>query len=139
MTGTFESSGRFQFLDAETVTFATAAALEVGQEVIVSGNMVVGLRDGATQRSIGVVGTKPDDGFVTIRNAIFDDVIIAKAKGGTLNAGALVRQDGTVDSTTKLPNYIATTTGNLASGIVLSGGSAGADIRIGVLKTSIVV
>ncbi len=139
MTGTFESKGEFLFLNAEAVTFATATNLEVGQEVIVSANMTVAVRDNATQRSIGIVATKPHEGFVTIRNAIFEDVIVGVAKGGALSAGALVRQDGTVDSASKLPNYVAAASSSLASGIVLSGGASGGQVRVGVLKASIAV
>lgn len=138
MSGPFENSAKLQYLSADTISLACAGTPEVGQEVYISANNTVALRTLATQRAIGVVATKVKEGNLTIRNAIFNDAIVALAKGGTLAAGALVMQDGTVNATSLLPNYVAVATGNLASGIVLSGGAAAAEIKVGILNATIV-
>lgn len=138
MSGSFEKNANLAYIEAEAISFACAGTPEVGQEVYLSGNNTVAIRTLATQRPIGVVATKVKDGVLAIRNAIFDNVITALAKGGTLAAGALVMQDGTVNATSLLPNYVAVATGNLASGIVLSGGAAAAEIKVGLLNGTVV-
>jgi len=140
MTGTFENVVSIGLRTADYQTFKTAdSALVAGQEVYISGDKTVAKRTSTTQLAIGILVSAPDnDLLVNVRTTLFRDSFQATAKGGALAAGALVRQDGTVDSNGK-PNYIATTTGHVASAIVLSGGAENAEITVGVLHSPRVI
>jgi hypothetical protein len=140
MTGTFETptNKTIVFL-GNIITFTTAEVLEIGQEVYISGNKAVAKRTTGAQFPIGIVETPSTEAnqVVAIKTG-FSRVIQGVAIGGTIAAGALVRPNGVL-STDDLPQYVATTTGNLATAIVLKGGSANAVIEIGILDSPVTV
>jgi hypothetical protein len=104
-----------------------------GQEVFISGANAVTKRTTGAQYPIGIVKVGGDNGeYVTVATSLTRD-IKGIATGGTLAVGAFVRQNGTLNAD-GLPQYVAVTTGQYAMGIVLQGGTAGTEIRVGVLR-----
>lgn len=118
-----------------TLTNGSGGDLVSGQEVYISANNAVSKRTLGTQFPIGTVtvGKKPDIATVAVAT-VFQRDILGIANGGTLNAGSFVRQNGTVTATGQ-PQYVACAAGDYAMGIVLSGGTAGSEVRVGVLRS----
>lgn len=117
------------------LTLSAGANLKVGQEVRISGNNQVNTRIG-TQYPIGVAQSTVASGEnVDVRVNLAQD-LRAIAIGGTLTAGQFVKPNGTFSSE-GLPQYVATATGDFAIGIVISGGVANSEIRVGILKAPV--
>jgi hypothetical protein len=123
--------------DGLVLTFSAGAALKAGQEVRISGNNTVNTRTG-TQYPIGVViADAANSENVAVRVNLAQD-LAAIAKGGTINAGAFVKPNGSFNGD-GTPQYVAATTGDYALGIVISGGAVDTVIRVGILKAPVVV
>lgn len=133
-----------------TFTNNASAALNVGQEVFVSGNMLVNKRTTAAQFPIGVITQGGADTEKVSVFTCFQRTIRAVAKGGTINAGAFVIPNGTYNAV-GLPEYVAATgpvisngvttsvLGDYASGVVLKGGNVDTEIEIGFFRMPIIL
>lgn len=128
-----------------TLTNSDAAALVVGQEVVIEADLSVDKRGAGTEFPFGIVTVGGGVGELVTIATCLQRTSLAIAKGGTLNAGTFVKPNGTV--TNGIPEYVAavgavlsngTTTsvvGDYASAIVLKGGNVDTEIVIGILRT----
>lgn len=136
-TGPITSRGKtlFKHYDnqAKVVSLVngSGALIEAGREVYLSNDGTVSYRTTGVQVPIGVVTVG------NVANELVSVLVYGKgwiagtAKGGTLNEGDLVRQDGTVDATNGTPNYIVVATaGHFVTGIVIEGAAAGGNIQV---------
>lgn len=122
-----------------TFTNASGARLEAGHTVVLSNNMAVGKRATASANTFptGVVTVGGEDGEQVTVATPFAMVQKAVAKGGTLAVNALLVSNGNIDATSKVPEYVAASTGDYANAVVLSGGAVDAEILVGILHTPI--
>lgn len=119
-----------------TLLNTSGAELKVGQEVnIESGlNLSVEKRDAGTDFPLGVVTVGGVDGDQVTIATCLQRTCLAVAKGGTLNAGANVKPNGTYNAA-GMPEYVATSAGDYVSAIVLSGGAVDTEIIVGILRS----
>ena len=103
-----------------SVANGEGTAVVDGQEVYISGDDEVSLRDLGTDYPLGVVETGGDDGELVTVHANVQRTLVATAKGGALTAGAFVKPNGTV--TNGIPEYVVAVTGDFAIAQVLRGG-----------------
>ncbi len=139
MTGTIQDAAAMVITDLRSdalqlgFTNDSGEALTKGQEVTLKTDGTIDKRDAGTELPIGVVVKGNDDGKrVTVRT-YFTAVVLGKAKGGALTAGELVVPNGTKDSTTYVPEFIAATSSDYAVGVVLKGASLDGEIKVGIL------
>ncbi len=111
------------------MTLIASGAIAQNQEVYISANNTVAKRTTGVQIPIGIatVGGADGDKIAVQSNVLRDSLGIAT--GGTLAAGALVKQNGTVNAD-GIPQYVAGAVGDYLSAIVLQGGAANAEIRV---------
>jgi hypothetical protein len=118
------------------LSLLAAVDLKQGQEVYLSANMTVSLRNAGSQFPIGIVtvGGKAGD-LVTVGSCIQRSVL-AHAKGGTINFNTFVKPNGTFNAD-GTPEYVAAAValGDFVSAIVLSGGAVDTLIQLGFLRT----
>jgi len=109
--------------------------LVAGEEVNIESatNMSVEKRDAGTDFPIGIVTVGGAVGEKVTIATCLQRTCLAMAKGGTLNAGALVKPNGTFNAS-GVPEYVATASGDYVSAIVLSGGVVDTEITIGILR-----
>lgn len=119
-----------------TMVNAAGATLRAGQEVNIKSatNMSVELRDGGTDFPFGIVTVGGADGDKVTVVTCIQRTCLAMAKGGTLNAGAAVKPNGTWNAAGE-PEYVATASGDYVSAVVLSGGAVDTEITVGILRS----
>jgi len=112
-------------------TFTATSEIKTGQPVKLSANGSVEPAAAADEH-IGVctVGGKSGE-LVTIVVSYLTDSLV-KIVGGTASAGDKVTFNGNVDAN-GVPEVAIAASGVVAKGIVLSGGAADSEIRIGIL------
>lgn len=128
----YESYGVF-------MTLIAGNTIQQGQEVYISGNNTVSKRTGGTQFPIGVV---TEGGLVNEKVTIHMNIMrdsLGKAIGGALAAGALVKPNGNVDADTGIPEFVAVAAGDYCNAIVLSGAAQNAEIRVAILRSTIII
>lgn len=115
----------------------SGARLEEGQEVILKTTGKVDKRTTGAQIAIGVVYRAGDNQKKVGVRTYFVQTQRAQAKSSALNAGALVYQNGSLNSTTKYPEVVLATTGNICTMIVYYPGAENAEVRVGILPSAI--
>jgi len=121
--------------DALQLSFVndSGALLTPGQEVTLKTDGTIDKRDAGTEVPLGIVVVGGDDGKrVTVRT-YFTAVIKAKAIGGAINAGVLVKPNGLKDATTGVPEYVAGTSSDYAVGMVIKGAAENGQMIVGIL------
>ena len=115
-------------------TFTAGAEIKAGQPAKLTANATVEPA-GPSDDFIGsvIVGGKTGD-LVTVLVSYTCDALV-KITGASASVNQLVTYNGTV-GTDGVPEVTIAASGELAKGIVLSGGSDGSEIRIGVLATA---
>jgi Uncharacterized conserved protein (DUF2190) len=138
MTGQFESTPNPEVIMYDGITpiklgFTATSAITKGDEVVISGNMTVDKRTGATQRPIGFADNTAASGQkVTIR--LFGLNVFKGKLAANLSANAFVRQNGTAVNADGTNNYAAAANTNYATGILLEGGSTGDNVKIAIIS-----
>jgi hypothetical protein len=111
------------------------AALRAGEEVNIKAatNLSVEKRDAGADFPIGIVTVGGAVGERVTVATCLQRTVQAIAKGGTINAGALVKPNG-VWNVAGLPEYVAAVATDFISAVVLSGGVVDSEITIGILR-----
>lgn len=134
-TGSIQSASKTLYKNKAGImcqTFIASADLVQGQPVKISGNGTVAPA-GATDLAIGFCEVGGLNGErVTINVTIYSIDALVIMKGGTATAGGFVVHNGTV--TGGVPEVVTAVSTNKVKGIILSGGAANAEIRIGLLN-----
>mgnify|MGYP000462871130 CR=1 FL=1 len=135
-TGTVQNPSKtlFKHTDGGAIkkTFTAGEDLVAGDNVAISGDGEVS-KAGATDLGIGVVivgDTSGNDVTVLVSAYVADCLCVAT--GGALAAGSLVAYNGA--NTDGVPQVVAAGSGDVAKGIILVGGAADTEIRIGLIE-----
>lgn len=137
-TGTIQTPSKTIFKtsngSAIRQTFTADGDLVQGQAVKLTGNGIVAVVENDTDKSVGVVEVGGLDGekITVLVTAYVADQLVANASGGSIAAGTLVKFKGTLNAD-NISEVDACVEGDMAQGIVLSGGADEAEMRIGVL------
>lgn len=142
MTGQFESTPNPEVIMYDGIApiklaFTATTAVAKGDEAVVTGDMAVSKRTTATQRAIGYVEVAAAVSQKATIRLFSENVFIGKL-AATIAAGTFVRQNGTAVNADETNNYVAATTGNYATGILLEGGVLGNNKRIAVISPVLV-
>jgi hypothetical protein len=119
-----------------TLINGSGATLYQGQEVNIkaSTNYTVELRDAGTDFPVGVViSNAVVDGDRVAVKVPFVQVLKVHAKGGTINAGAFVKPNGTRNADGLMEVVGTTTTGDYVDMVVIKGGAVDTILEVGQL------
>lgn len=137
MTGQFESTPnpKVMVYDGQTpikLGLTATSAIAEGDEVVISGNMSVAKKTAGTQRIIGYAEIGAAIGQKATIHIIAQNIFVGKLASNR-TAGNLVTQDGTAVNADGTNNYKLSAQADYATGILLEGGSTGANVRIAVI------
>lgn len=107
------------------------SAITKGDEVTLKADGTIKLRVLGSEIPLGIVVVGADDGKrVTVRT-YFTSVIVGVAKGGTINAGVLVKPNGL--KTNEYPQYVLGTSSDYSVAIVMTGAIVDDELVIGII------
>ena len=140
MTGSIQPGSKtlrrffeLQSLDL-TLLNGDAATLTEGQEVKISGNNTVAKR-AAADYPVGIVKIPGKSGErITVVTTLSADLAGVASAGAALAAGQFVAPTGNKNAAGQ-PEYAVATAGQYVLAVVLAGGAAGSEVRLGVLRT----
>ena len=138
-TGTIQDAAPLIITDMKSdvlqlgFTNDSGETLTPGQEVTLKTAGTIDIRDAGSDIPLGIVIKGGADGTrVTIRT-YFTAVIKGKIVDSGINAGQLVVPNGSKDSTTNIPEFVAGTSSDYAVGMALNAASEDGAITIGIL------